>query len=88
MDEIVLYRSSGHHHSNELLVVNVAVSVDICLPNHLINFFVGEFFAQVGHDVSKFGGGNEAVSVSIEYFEGFDELLFSIGVLHFSMMII
>lgn len=37
--------SSGHHHPDEFLVVDVSVSIDICLPDHLINFFVSELFA-------------------------------------------
>ena len=37
---------------------------------------------EVGHDVSKLGGADKAVSVLIEDLEGLFDLFFAIGVLH------
>merc|ERR1739841_105350 len=76
--------SLGHHHSDELLVVDVTVSVDIGLSDHLIDLLVGELLSKVGHDVSQLSGGDETVAISIEDLEGLDELLFGVGVLHLS----
>jgi hypothetical protein len=62
----------------------VAVTIDIGLTDHLIHLLVGQLFAEVGHDVSQFGCGNESVSVSIEDLEGLNELLFCVCIFHFS----
>ena len=55
--------SLGHHHSDELLVVDVTVTVNVGLSDHLVDLLVGQLLAQVGHDVAKFGCRNEAVAV-------------------------
>lgn len=79
------HQSSCHHHSHELLVVNVAITVNIGFPDHLVNLFLGQFFAQVSHYVTKFGCRNQSITVSVKYFECFNQLLFSVCVLHFSI---
>mmetsp|Transcript_2178 Transcript_2178/g.7340 ORF Transcript_2178/g.7340 Transcript_2178/m.7340 type:complete len:210 (+) Transcript_2178:1150-1779(+) len=73
----------GHHHLDELLVVDLAVAVDVGFAEHLVDFFVGELFAEVGHDVAELGGGDEAVAVLVEDLEGFEDFLLGVGVLHF-----
>lgn len=55
VDRFNMY-SLGNHHSNELLVVDVTITIDISLSDHLIDFLVGQLLSKVGHDVSKFGG--------------------------------
>lgn len=77
--------SSSHHHSDELLVVDVAIAVDVGFPDHLVDLFVGQLFPEVGHHVPQFGGRDESVAVSVEDLESFDELFLSVSVLHFSM---
>merc|ERR1711860_187178 len=52
------------HHSNEFFVVGLAVAVNVCLPDHLVDLFVGQFLAQVGHDMPQFGGGDETPTSS------------------------
>ncbi len=44
-------------------VIHLAVAVDVGLPDHLVDLLVGQLFAEVRHDVAKFGGGDEAVAV-------------------------
>jgi len=72
MKELNLYHlSSSHHHSYEFFIVDVTVSVNISLSDHLINLLVSQLFSEVGHHVSQLSSWNQAVSVTIEYFEGF-----------------
>merc|ERR1711988_2029377 len=43
----------GHHDLDELLVVDLAVTVNVGLADHLIDLLVGELLTEVGHDVTK-----------------------------------
>merc|ERR1719326_44197 len=62
-------RSFRHHHLHEFLVIDLPITVDICLSDHLIDFLVGEFLPQVRHDVAELCGADETVSVAIEDLE-------------------
>ena len=48
-------------------------------PSHLL---VGQLFAEVGHDVTKLGSGDEAVAVLVEHLERLLELLLRVGIFH------
>ena len=72
----------GHHHLDELLVVDLTVAVNIGLANHLIDLLVREFLSEVGHDVTKLGSGDETISVLIEDLESLKDLLLRVSVLH------
>ena len=39
-------------------------------------------FSEIGHDVAQLGSADEAVAITIEDLEGFNQLLFSVGILH------
>merc|ERR1711924_206524 len=72
----------GHHDLDELLVVDLAVTVNIGLADHLVDLLVGQLLAEVGHDVAELSRGDEAVAVLVEHAEGLLELLLGVGVLH------
>jgi hypothetical protein len=72
----------GHHHLDEFFVVDLSVSINIGLTDHLINLLVGELLTKVGHDMTQFGGRDETVAILIEDLECFEDLLFTISVLH------
>ncbi len=72
----------GHHHLYELLVVDLTISIDIGFADHFVNLFIGQLFTKVGHDVTKLGGRDEAISVLVKDLEGFKDLFFAVGVLH------
>ena len=72
----------GHHHLDEFFVVNLTISVDIGFADHLVYFFVGKLLAQIGHNVTKFGGRDKAVAVLVEDLEGFQDFFFRVGILH------
>ena len=72
----------GRHELDELLVVDLAVTVNVRLADHLIDLLVGELLTEVGHDVTKLSGGDETIAITIEDLEGLDQLLLSISVLH------
>jgi len=55
----------GRHHRHELLVVDLAVTVDVGFPDHLVHLLVGELLAEVGHHVTQLGGRDEAVAVLV-----------------------
>merc|ERR1712146_148976 len=65
----------GHHDLDELLVVDLAVTVNVCLADHLIDLLVRKLLTEVGHDVAKLSCRDEAVAVLVEDAEGLLELL-------------
>eukprot|EP00295_Goniomonas_pacifica_P007279 CAMPEP_0175835060 /NCGR_PEP_ID=MMETSP0107_2-20121207/16388_1 /TAXON_ID=195067 ORGANISM="Goniomonas pacifica, Strain CCMP1869" /NCGR_SAMPLE_ID=MMETSP0107_2 /ASSEMBLY_ACC=CAM_ASM_000203 /LENGTH=77 /DNA_ID=CAMNT_0017148323 /DNA_START=57 /DNA_END=287 /DNA_ORIENTATION=- len=65
----------GHHHLHELLVVDLAITVDVGLADHLVDLLVGKLLTEVGHDVAELSSGNEAVAVLVEHLEGLENLL-------------
>eukprot|EP01084_Bolivina_argentea_P181929 314162_1 len=72
----------GHHHLDELLVVDLAVTVDVGLADHLVDLLVGELLAEVRHDVAELSSGDETVAVLVENAESLLDLLLGVGVLH------
>ena len=44
-------------------VIDLTIAVDISLADHLVDLFIGQLLAEVGHHVTKFGGRNEPVAV-------------------------
>merc|ERR1711924_303810 len=69
----------GHHHLDELFVVDLAITINVSLTDHFIDFFVGELLAEVGHDVTKLCSGDEAVAVLVEDLESLKDLLLGVG---------
>ena len=41
------------HCRNKLIVVDMAISVDICIVDHLVDIFVGKLLAEAGHRVEQ-----------------------------------
>mmetsp|Transcript_26522 Transcript_26522/g.70382 ORF Transcript_26522/g.70382 Transcript_26522/m.70382 type:complete len:204 (-) Transcript_26522:20-631(-) len=72
----------GHHHLDELLIIDLAVAVNVRLTDHLIHLFVRQLLAQVRHHVAQLCCADEAVAVAVEDLEGLDELLLGVRVLH------
>mmetsp|Transcript_5766 Transcript_5766/g.11783 ORF Transcript_5766/g.11783 Transcript_5766/m.11783 type:complete len:206 (+) Transcript_5766:195-812(+) len=72
----------GHHHLDELLVVDLPVTVNVGLADHLVNLLVGQLLTKVGHHVTQLSSGDEAVAVLVEHLEGLLQLLLRVGVLH------
>lgn len=44
-------------------IVDLSVPIDVCFPDHLVHFLVGQLFAQVRHDVTQLCGADVAVAV-------------------------
>jgi len=82
VDEWCAQHLVGHHHLDELLVVDLAITIDISLADHLIDLLVGELLAEVCHDVAELGGGDETIAVLVEDLERLLDLLLGVGVLH------
>merc|ERR1712100_267667 len=76
--------SVSHHHPDELLVVDLSVTVDVSLSDHLVDLLVSELLTEGGHDLPQLGGRDELVSISVEDLEGLAELLLGVGVLDLS----
>merc|ERR1711943_154737 len=76
------FGSLSHHHLDELLVIDLPVTIDVSLPNHLVDLLVGQLLAQIGHNVTQFRRTDESVPVTIEHLESLDELLLGVGVFH------
>merc|ERR1719391_1273600 len=43
------------------------IAVDVGLSDHFVDLFVGQFLAEVGHNVAQFGGGDESISVFVKH---------------------
>merc|ERR1712057_41647 len=70
------------HHLDKLVVVDLSITIEVGLLDHLVDLFLRELFTKVGHDVSQLSGRDEAVSVLVKDLEGLHQLLLRIGVLH------
>ncbi len=55
------------HHFDELLVVDLAVAVNIHLPDHLINLLVRELLTKISHDELQLCSRDETVAVLVEH---------------------
>ena len=55
-------------------IVDLAVSINISLSNHLVHLLISQLLPQVGHHVTQLGGADEAVAVLVEHPEGFSDL--------------
>merc|ERR550514_1807768 len=75
-------KSLGHHHLDELLVIDLPISINICLANHLVDLLVSQLLPKVGHHMPQLRSTDETVTIPIKNLEGFDELLLCISVLH------
>ena len=73
---LVLEHLLGHHHADELIVVNVTITVDIGITDNLIEFLLVD---EVGHGVTQFGSRYQTVTITIENLEGLNQL---VSVLH------
>merc|ERR1712113_455546 len=74
--------SLGHHHLDELLVIDLAIPIDVRLTDHLIDLLICELLPEIRHHVAELGCADEAVAVAIKDLECFDQLLLCVRVLH------
>ena len=72
---IGLLRLLSRHHSYKLRVVNLTVTVNISLSDHLIYLIISKLHTEIGYDVSKFSSRDLTITISIENLEGFLVLL-------------
>ena len=56
-------------------IVDLAVSINISLSDHLVHLLVSQLLPQVGHHVTQLCGADEAVAVLVKDPEGFSDLL-------------
>merc|ERR1719387_2080341 len=76
------HRSLGHHHLHKFFIVDLPITIYIGLADHLIDLFIRELLAKVGHHVPQLRSTDEAVSITIKNLEGLNELLLSVGIFH------
>ena len=62
--------------------IDPSIAILVSLPDHLIHLIISQLLSDARHDVTQFGGRNEAVVVAVENFEGLTNLLFAVGILH------
>merc|ERR1711879_680753 len=72
----------SHHDLDELFIVDLAITVNVGLAEHLVNLLISQLLTKVGHDVAQLGSGDKAIAVLVKHAEGFLELLLGICVLH------
>jgi hypothetical protein len=64
----------GHHHVHKLIVVDLTITIDIGLTDHLIDLLVSELLTKVSHDVTELSGRNESISVLVEDLQIIDKI--------------
>merc|ERR1719476_689784 len=74
--------SLGHHHLHELLVIDLPVTVDIGLTDHLVDLLIRKLLTQIRHDMPQLGSADEAVAIAVEDLEGLNQFLLGVSVLH------
>merc|ERR1719412_3413409 len=74
--------SFGHHHLHKLFIIDLAITIDIGFPNHLIYLFICKLLSQICHDMTQLCGADEAIAITVENLKGFDQFFFSVRVLH------
>ncbi|KAL8172218.1 hypothetical protein V2J09_024022 [Rumex salicifolius] len=57
----LLPASLGHHDLDKLIIIDLAITIHISLPDHLINFLICELLAQVGHHMTEFSSRDESI---------------------------
>merc|ERR1740123_284322 len=77
-----VFGSLCHHHLYELLVIDLAIPVYVCLADHLIDLLICELLPKIGHHMAELGRTDEAIAVAIEDLERFDQLLLCVCILH------
>lgn len=70
--------------SHRTFVIDLAVAVYIRFPDHLVDLFVRQLLAEVGHYVAEFGRRYETVTVFVEHSERLADLLLAVRVFHFT----
>merc|ERR1712151_1411207 len=53
--------SLRHHHLHKLLVVDLAVTINIGLTDHLVDLLICEFLSKVRHHMAQLGGRDKPV---------------------------
>ena len=79
---MVGWSSLGHHDFDKLLIVDLPVTVNICLANHLVNLLVGQLLAEIGHHMAELCSRDETVLILVKHAEGLLQLLLRISVFH------
>ena len=74
---------SAHDHLDELLVVDLAITIDVSLADHLIDLLVGHVLSEIEHDVLQLSSGDKTVPISVEYLKCVQNLLFGVPILGF-----
>jgi hypothetical protein len=72
----------GHHHLEELLVVDLTIAIDISLADHLVDLLVRELLSEAGQDLSQFSRGDVAIAILVEHFESLEDLLLRVAPLN------
>merc|ERR1719265_692796 len=76
------FNSLGHHHLDELLVIDLPISVNVSLPDHFIDLLVSQLLTKICHHMPQLRSTDESIAIAVENFESFDQLLFCVSVLH------
>jgi len=70
------------HHLDELVVVDLTITIHISFPDHLLNLVFGKLFAQIRHNMSQLRRANEPIPILIENLESLPDLLLTVRILH------
>ena len=67
---------------NKLLVVDLSISVNICISDHFIDILIGKILSQAVFYGTKLSGGDETISIPVKHSECFNEFLFAVVLNH------
>ena len=74
----------SENHSHELLVVDIPISVYVCLRYELVCLLLAEHLADVGHHGRQLRSGDEPVTLLVKHTESLSDLLLNIPVIKLS----
>ena len=63
-------------------IINLSVTVDVCLPDHFIDLLISELLAKVGHYMPQLCCRDEPIAILVKHTECLSDLLFAVRVLH------
>merc|ERR1719510_1642986 len=72
-----------HHHFNKFLIVDLTVTINVCLPDHFIDFLIRELLTEIGHDVAQLSSTDETIAIAVEDLEGLNKLFFGISIFRY-----
>ena len=64
---MVEWSSLGHHDFDELLIVDLSITIDVGLADHLINLLIGQLLPKICHDMAELSCRDETILILVKH---------------------